>query len=59
MCFSIWLYSFNRFKKVNAGISEVEEMIFRDLILQIGGRFAFIHLNHNLLTDEEVRMIVG
>lgn len=45
-------------EKVEGGISEVEEMIFRDLILQIGGRVAFIHPKLNHLTDEEVRLIV-
>ncbi len=45
-------------EKVEGGISEVEQMIFRDLILQIGGRVAFIHPKLNHLTDEEVRLIV-
>jgi len=45
-------------EKVDGGISEVEQMIFRDLILQIGGRVAFIHPKLNHLTDEEVRLIV-
>lgn len=45
-------------EKIEGGISEVEQMIFRDLILQIGGRFAYIHPKQNYLTDEEVRTIV-
>lgn len=42
-------------EKIEGGIAEVERMILRDLAMQIGGKYCFIHETQELLTDEQVR----
>ena len=44
-------------EKVEDGISEVEKMILRDLIEQIGGNYAFIQETKEKLSDNDIRKI--
>jgi len=44
-------------EKIEGGVSEVERMVFNDLIEQIGGKYAFVHDTQENLTDDEVRKI--
>lgn len=44
-------------EKVEGGVSEVEKMILRDLIGQIGGNYAFIQETKGKLSDNDIRKI--
>jgi hypothetical protein len=44
-------------EKVEGGVSEVEKMILRDLIGQIGGNYAFIQDTKGELSDNDIRKI--
>lgn len=44
-------------EKIEGGLSEVEKMIFNDLVEQIGGRYSFIHETQEKLSDKEVRTL--
>ncbi|PHR47041.1 MAG: hypothetical protein COA32_08955 [Fluviicola sp.] len=44
-------------EKVEGGVSEVEKMILRDLIEQIGGNYAFIQDTKGKLSDNDIRKI--
>jgi rod shape-determining protein MreB len=42
-------------EKVEDGISQVEEVSFNDLALQIGAKYAFIHRTQEVLDDQRIR----
>lgn len=46
-------------EKIEGGISEVEKMIFNDLVLLIGGRICIIHPTQELLTDLKILQIIN